>query len=171
MLALFAAVLATSNPAPLLEASVPWWERITVIVDDKGLQQSCKYQSSLSPSGAEECDKDMADSIPTSGAKGPSGVHSKLTFERRFSPGGKPDSGKLEPGDKLLGRQVLFLTIDSEGSITSCRVVATAGDMPPDYNCEQAKTEQFQAQASADSGAPRQAFMTVLAYGHMEQVA
>jgi hypothetical protein len=166
-----AAVVAAPSPPPVLEASTPWWERITVTVDDKGAQQSCKYQSSLSLSGPEACDEDTAASIPARGAKSGAGVFSKLTFERRFSPGAKLDSGRLQAGDQLLGQQVMFLTIGADGSIASCRVVGTSGDMLPAYGCEQAKSEQFRAEASAPSGTPRQAFMTVLVYGHQEQIA
>jgi hypothetical protein len=166
-----AAAVAASSPTPMLEASTPWWERITVTVDDNGAQRSCTYQSSLSHAGAETCDKDMAGSIRPRAANGPTGLYSKLTFERRFSPGGKLDSGQLQAGDKLLGQQVMFLTIGADGSIESCRVVGTSGDMLPAYGCEQAKTEQFRAAASAPSQPPRQAFMTILVYGHQEQIA
>ena len=167
MLAFFAAVLAASTPSPVLEASVPWWERITVTVDDKGKQQACRYESSLSSAGAEACDERTATSVRT-GGKGHTGLYSKVTFERRFSPG-RLDSGRLQPGDELLGRQVMFLTIDADGSIDSCHVVATAGDVIPDYNCDAARKEQFRAQANAGPAA-RQAFMTILAYGHTERI-
>jgi hypothetical protein len=169
VLALVAAVLAASTPTPVLEASTPWWERITVTVDDKGAQQSCKYQSSLSAKGAEACDEAMASTIASPKAEG-IGAFSKLTFERRFSPGGKLDSGRLEAGDKLLGQQVMFLTIDADGSIQSCRVVGTSGDMLPAYGCAQAKSEQFRALASAASETPRQAFMTIRVFGHQEEI-
>ena len=174
MLAFLAAVLAASTPVstetPILEPAMPWWERISVTFDDKGAQQSCMYQSSLSPSGAEACDDGMAASLNARGGKGQTGVYSKLTFERRFSPI-TPDTGRLQPGDQLLGRQVMYLTISPEGSIDSCKVVSTSGDMPPEYDCEEVKSEQFRAQASASSARPRQAFMTILAYGHKEQIA
>ncbi len=171
MLALFAAVLAASTPAPVLEASVPWWERITVTVDDKGTQQSCRYQSSLSPKGPEACDEEIAASIQARGTQGGAGVHSQLTFERRFSPGARLDTGRLAAGDELLGQQVMFLTIDADGSIESCGVVATSGDMLPAYGCEQAKSEQFRPQASSSSETPRQAFMTIRVFGHTEELA
>jgi hypothetical protein len=96
---------------------------------------------------------------------------SKLTFERRFSPGQKLDSGQLETGDKLLGQQVMFLTFNPDGAIESCRVVGTSGDMLPAYGCDEAKTEQFRVQASAGPGTPHQAFMTILVYGHQEHIA
>lgn len=169
VLALFAAALAASTPSPVLEASVPWWEKITVTVDDKGKQQSCQYEASLSPAGAGACSKAMAASVEQ-GSRGPSGQYSKVTFERRFSPGGQLDSGRLQPGDELLGRQVMFLTIDAEGSIESCDVVAAAGDLTFQYDCDEARREQFRVPASAEPGA-RQAFMTVLAYGHSEELA
>ena len=176
MLALFAAALAASTPPPatatdsVLEASVPWFERITLTLDDKGAQQSCKYQFSLSPTGIEDCDKDMAASVGPKQANGQAGVYSKLTFERRFSPGGKLDSSKLQAGDKLLGQQVLFLTFDAKGGVGSCKVLATSGDLLPAYDCDQAKAEQFRA-ASASSDIARQAFMTITVFGHQEQIA
>ncbi|MDP9421545.1 MAG: hypothetical protein M3Q19_01710 [Pseudomonadota bacterium] len=169
MLALFAAVLAASTPTPVLEASVPWWERITVTVDDKGKQQSCQYEMSLSPAGAKACDEATAASVKA-GSDGRSSRYSKVTFERRFSPGRQLDSGRLQPGDELLGRQVMFLTFAAEGTIETCRVVATTGDMAFQYDCDEARKEQFRVQESAGPGA-RQAFMTVLAYGHSEQIA
>jgi hypothetical protein len=154
----------------VLEQAIPWFERITVTLDDKGAQQSCRYEFSLTP-GAEACGKAMAEGVAPSQAKGQAGVYSKLTFERRFSPGGKLDTGKLQPGDKLLGQQVLFLTIDAKGSIGSCKVLATSGDLLPAYDCDQAKTEQFRAQASAPADAARHAFMTITVFGHQEQIA
>lgn len=185
MLALLAAVLAatttssTAEPVAteiptaetaVLDSSLPWWERITVTVDDKGKQQSCRYETSFSDAGAKACEKAMADSVQA-GIKGEAGTYSKVTFERRFSPGGRVDSGKLHPGDTLLGRQVMFLTFDSDGAVESCKVVATTGDAAPAYDCDEARKEVFRAQASADSGtAARQAFMTILAYGHTEEI-
>ena len=164
-----AAPESAAPETPVLESGVPWWEKITVTVDDKGKQQACHYQISLSGKGAETCDKEMADSIDA-GIRGETGTFSKVTFERRFSPGGRLDSGKLHPGDTLLGRQVMFLTFDASGSIATCKVVATAGEAAPTYGCEAARKEQFRARMSADTTA-RQAFMTVLAYGHSEQIA
>ena len=60
--------------------------------------------------------------------------------------------------------------VDAKGAIQSCKVVASSGDAPPDYGCNEAKQEQFKAEANADA-TDRQAFMTVLAYGHLEQIA
>ena len=126
--------------------------------------------ASLSGEGAKTCDKAMADSIEA-GSSGQAGVLSRVTFERRFSPGGQQlDSGRLQPGDTLLGRQVMFLTFDAVGAIASCKVVATSGDAAPTYDCDQAKKEQFRAQVSAEPNT-RQAFLTILAYGHTEEIA
>jgi hypothetical protein len=163
------AVAAPAEETTILETANPWWEKITVTVDDKGEQKNCRYQASYSGKGAEQCDKAMAESLPTSG-KSSSGVFSKLTFERRFSPGGTIDGGKLQPGDQLLGRQVIFLTFNAMGAIDSCKVVATAGDNPPTYDCDEVRKEKFSADAGAATG-QRQAFMTILAYGHQELVA
>lgn len=153
----------------VLESAVPWWEKITVTVDDKGKQQSCLYETSSSAGRKEACDEGIAASLPSGKSSG-DGLYSKLTFERRFSTGGRLDSGQLQPGDTLLGRQVMFLTFDAEGAIEACHVVATSGEAPTDYDCDEVRKEQFKALASDDPGA-RQAFMTVLAYGHTEQIA
>ena len=94
-----------------------------------------------------------------------------MTFERRFSPGGKPDAGKLAPGDLLLGRSVMFLTIDAKGAIASCKTVAVSGASAPSYGCDDIRKEQFRAEGGTNGSAGRQAFMTVSAYGHMESMA
>lgn len=171
MFALAAALLAASSPSPVLEASVPWFERITVTVDDKGAQQSCRYQFSLSAEGAHPCDAQMASTVPSRRPKGGVGAFAKLTFERRFSPGDRLESARLQLGDTLLGQQVMYLTIGTDGAIDSCRVVGTSGDMIPAYGCEEAKAEQFRVPASLVSRASRTAFMTILVYGHQEQIA
>ena len=163
------AVVEPADDSDALDSSVAWWERITVTVDDKGKQHSCRYEASLSGEGAKACDKAMAASVEA-GKAGQAGVLSKVTFERRFSPGSRVDSGKLHPGDTLLGRQVMFLTFDEAGAVSSCKVVAVSGDAPPTYNCDEARKEQFRALASTGSGAARQAFMTILAYGHTEEI-
>ena len=171
MLALLAAALAASASSPALDATRPWFERITVTLDGDGKQQSCKYQHSLSPKAPEPCEKDMAETIPSLSSGGERGLYSKLTFERRFSPGPKLDSGHLQTGDKLLGQQVMFLTIASDGSMQSCRVVGRSGEMLPAYGCKEARSEQFKVRAGATMQAPRQAFMTIMVYGHQEQIA
>jgi hypothetical protein len=168
VLSLFVAALAAAGSPTTLESSVPWWEKITVTVDDKGKQQSCRYQVSLVPSATRACDPAIAASLKPD-SDGRAGVYSKVTYERRFSPGNQLDSGRLQPGDTLLGRQVMFLTFDADGAIESCKVVATTGEMEFQYDCDQARKEQFKAQAFGSSA--RQAFLTVLAYGHSEHIA
>lgn len=164
MLAFVIAALAASTSSPALDTSAPWWERVTVTVDEKGKQRSCHYEASQSASGATQCDEETAASMPS--GRSEAGRFSKMTFERRFSPGDQLDSGRLQPGDELLGRKVLFLTFDTQGSIESCKVVAATGDLSFEYDCDEARKEQFRPAAST-----QQAFMTVLAYGHSEHIA
>lgn len=166
-----AASAAANAPAATLESSRPWWERIAVTVDGKGAQHSCTFQSSLEPSGPKACDAEVASGMKVSGSGAPEGAYSKITFERRFSPAAALDSGKLEPGDTLLARQVLFLTIGADGSIDGCNVVATSGEMRLAYGCDEAKAEQFRAPDQGRPPAARQAFLTILAYSHQEQIA
>ena len=76
-------------------------------------------------------------------------------------------------GDTLLGQQVMALAIDSVGKVRGCTVVVRSGDVMPEYGCEEAKAERFQASASAEPAAvaTRQGYMTILIYGHEEQLA
>ena len=76
----------------------------------------------------------------------------------------------IHPGDTLLGGQILALGIDGTGSVNSCKVVATSGDMTPDYGCNEASKEQFEASKAAGSDA-QVSFMTIMVYGHNEHVA
>jgi hypothetical protein len=172
VLSLIAVALAAATPPPALDASAPWWEKITMTIDETGVERSCNYESSFLSNSSEGCDAPVSVRPESRGVKGKTaGVFSKLTFERRFSPGGRPNSGRLQPGDKLLAQQVMFLTIDPAGSVQGCRVVARSGDMLPNYGCNEAKAERFEAGASPESEPTRQAFMTVLVYGHTEQLA
>lgn len=170
MLSLIALALAASTSSPTLDASAAWWERVTMTVDESGAQRSCTYESSISPSPSEGCEAQPA-ARSQKAASGPEGVYSKLTFERRFSPGPRPNSVRLRPGDKLLAQRVMFLTIDADGSVQACRVVAESGDSRPDYGCEGARAERFRVLANAAGEPTRQAFMTILIYGHVEQIA
>ena len=173
MLASLALALAASVSAPVatLESTTPWWEKIAVTVDGKGTQQSCTFQSSRDAGAPKACDSEVASSMQVGASGAPQGAYSKITFERRFSPAAQLDSGKLEAGDTLLARQVMFLTFGADGSIDGCKVVATGGEMQLAYGCDEAKAEQLKA---SDRGRPdgvRQAFLTILAYSHDEQIA
>ena len=53
--------------------------------------------------------------------------YTRITFERRFSPGAQPDKPALQAGELLLGGQVMALAIDGKGAVEHCQVVATSG--------------------------------------------
>ena len=166
----FAASTTLATPATTetpLDATGPWWEKITVTMTGDGKPQSCRYESSTS--GADGCAVEGADA-KSAGKSNNSEQFTKITFERRFAPGGKlPDIGKLHPGDTLLGGSIMSLAIDAAGSVKGCKVVATSGGVKPDYGCEEAAAEKFAASTNAPAE-PTQAFMTILVYGHSEDV-
>ena len=167
LVALAAAATATQSPA--LNASVPWWDKITMVMDSNGAEKACTYESSLTPSDASQCETDES-GPPSKNAKTPNGVVTKVTFERRFNPGERPEPGRLQPGDTLLGRQLIHLTIDGSGAVKSCKIVDVSGEVP-DYGCKEAQTETFALKASVPTDEVHQAFMTILVYGHAEQLA
>jgi hypothetical protein len=166
-----AAAAASTSVSPALVSTAPWWEKVTVTVSGDGDPRSCHYENSLSGEGARQCDVETA-----SGALGDKGSGTKdeftsITFERRFSPSATADKGGVQPGDTLLGGQVMALSIDAAGAVSGCKVVAAAGDMTPDYGCEEAKAERFQASAGDAAVPARQAYLTILVYAHSENVA
>ena len=168
MLGLAALILAaaSANASPALTSASPWWEKITYTMTGGGGQQSCIYQSSLA--GARRCAGDE-DSSPV-GAKSATGAYTRITIERRFTPGLQPDRGGLESGDTLLGGQVMALAIDGTGAVRSCKILAATGDVRPAYSCNEARAERFEASAR-ESLQVRQGFMTILVYGHEGQLA
>ena len=166
-----ALALAAASPTsePLLAAEAPWWEKIVMTISGDGSQQSCRFESSAGPAASKNCEVDGA-SKASAGSQAANSPYTKMTFERRFSPAGRPDMGSLQPGDTLLGRQIMALAIDASGSVQGCRVLIASGDVLPDYGCEEAKAEQFAASANRSAAVPREAYMTVLVYGHEEQL-
>jgi hypothetical protein len=164
--------IATASPAktPALDGSAPWWEKITVTMNGEGKPKSCRYESSKNV--GDGCEVVGTPKVAASAA-GDSAQVTQITFERRFTPsGGEPDLGKVHAGETILGGQVMALAIDQAGRVSGCKVVAKTGEMTPDYGCQEAAAERFAASVSnAPSSSARQAFMTILVYGHSEQVA
>ena len=152
----------------------PWWERITVTISGDGKPQACKYESSVKP--AHSCDvvgseAAEATSSSTSASSSAKAEYTRITFERRFQPGAQPKADDLQPGETLLGGQVMALGIDPHGLVKACKIVSESGSMKPEYGGEQAKTEHFEASAATPrAAAEREGYMTVVVYGHSEHV-
>jgi hypothetical protein len=165
---------AASATAPdTLVSNSPWWEKVTVTINGDGKAESCRYETSLKPADASDCD---VASTPVAAAKASAskGEFTRITFERRFDPGAAPAKRALDTGDTLLGGQVMALAIDPKGEVKDCRVVAAAGAMRPSYSCDDAAAEKFQASlAGAAHKAPppeREGYMTIIVYGHSEHM-
>ena len=166
-----AAAATTSTDSDTLVSTAPWWEKVTVTIGGDGKTQACRYESSLKPADAESCDvADSASAAKAGASSGSKAELTKITFERRFSPGVEPASPKLQTGDTLLGGQVMALAIDAHGQVRKCQVVAASGDMKPDYGCDEATAERFDASAGSAQKVAREGYMTILVYGHPEHV-
>jgi len=165
-----------SSPAPsgeTLTSNAPWWERVTVTVNDDGQTQSCRYESSLQPNAGKDCSVVGVTAQQASASHSSSGSKdevTRITFERRFSPNSKPDLSALQTGDLLLSGQVMALAIDARGQVRGCKVVETSGTVAPQYGCSDAASERFNASAAGPRSAPRAGYMSVLVYGHSEHV-
>ena len=150
--------------ASQLSASAPWWERLVVTVGDEGETRACQYETSLEPGKRKPCE--VEGTAGAGEAKLPEQV-TRITFERRFSPAANLADGEVAAGSSLLGKSVLALAIDGAGRVRGCKVVATGG-MKPDYGCEEAAAEKFEASAGATTVATRVASLTILVYAHAE---
>ncbi|HEV2595930.1 MAG TPA: hypothetical protein VGU01_12080 [Sphingomicrobium sp.] len=173
-LAALALASTAAHTSPALNSAAPWWERVTVTVTDDGQTQSCRYETSVSTQGTTDCSvtgsgASMAKASSTTGAKD---EVTRITFERRFSPTATLAVSSLQPGETLLGGQVMALAIDGAGAVKGCKVVATSGSVTPQYGCDEAAAEHFEASATPAHArvAERQGYMTVLVYGHSEHV-
>ena len=162
---------ATANSTLTLLPSSPWWEKVTVTISGDGKPQSCRFESSLKPNAANSCDVIGSEAAQAT-APGAKDQYTRITFERRFKPGGQPDAGDLQPGETLLGGQVMALAIDPRGEVKTCKVISESGSMRPQYGCAEATTERFEASAKSPRMAesPREGYMTVIVYGHSEHV-
>jgi hypothetical protein len=172
--AIAALVLAstTAHSTATLSSAVPWWERVTVTVNDDGNTRSCRYESSLQPSAAKDCS--VVGTATATATRAPSGAKdefTRITFERRFNPGTKPDM-TLQPGEVLLGGQMMALAIDGAGAVKGCQIVATSGSVTPQYGCSEAEAERFEASAGGarEPARAREGYMTIIVYGHSEHV-
>jgi hypothetical protein len=144
-----------------------------VTIAGDGKAQSCKYESSMKPNAPESCDVDAtgAGMVKASSSGGSKEEYTKITFERRFDPSALPAKGDLQTGDTLLGGQVMALAIDGHGHVNNCKIVAQGGDMRPEYGCDEATAEKFQASAPTGADAVQhQGYMTILVYGHSEHM-
>ena len=167
---------STATSAHPLASSAPWWERVTVSVTDDGKTRGCKYESSLGGGKSTDCSVSSDEASATKASASSSGAKDKITritFERRFTPAAAPVTPSMQPGDLLLGGAVMALAIDGKGAVEGCKVVSTTGSVTPQYGCDEAKAERFDASAATDPHlrAPaREGYMTILVYGHSEHV-
>lgn len=167
-IAALALASATPQPASTLVSTAPWWEKVTVTVNGDGQAGSCLYETSLRPDRAQSCAVVGAQAAMATGEAGAKGQYTRITFERRFSPGSAPISPKVQAGETFIGGQMMSLAINAAGSVKGCKVVATSGSMLPEYGCDEAAGERFEASAAAAE--PRHGFMTILVYAHSEHV-
>ena len=168
-----ASALATASAPAALSSNASWWERVTVTVTDDGKTHSCRYETSLQPTAATECSASTVGASKVDASATLQDKVTSITFERRFTPGATPQAETLKPGETLLGGQVMALAIDARGAVKNCRIVATSGAVTPQYGCDEATAEKFEASASnAPAKSPeREGYLTIVVYGHAEHVA
>lgn len=168
-IAAIALASASAQPSSSLLSTNSWWERVTVTVNGEGQAQSCLYQTSQQPNRPKTCDVVSSQAAMATGEKGAKDQYTRITFERRFTPGQTPTATDLQPGETFLGGQVMALAINPTGAVNGCRVVATSGSMLPEYGCDEASAERFQS-GSRGQAAATEGYMMVLVYAHAEHV-
>jgi hypothetical protein len=143
---------------------------VTVTVSGDGKPQGCKFESSLKPTAPQACDVVGKDASAAASASGAKAEYTRITFERRFTPGVQPVAANLQLGETLIGGQVMALGIDARGAVKTCKVVSESGSMKPQYGCAEATAEKFEASAATAQEPAREGYMTVMVYGHSEHV-
>ena len=141
-------------------------------VPDDGKTQSCRYETSLQPTSSTQCTTSNGAASKVDASAVVKDKVTSITFERRFTPGATPQAETLKAGETLLGGQVMALAIDERGAVKQCKIVATSGAVTPQYGCDEAAAEKFEASAKsgASTAAPREGYLTIVVYGHSEQV-
>jgi hypothetical protein len=167
---------ATSELTDSHLPATPWWERITVTMSGDGQSRGCLYTSSTGQTSSDCTINASASDGSASGDPGAveqsaSGEVTRITFERRFTPGVTAAAAPVQTGDTVIGREVMALAIDGRGAVRSCKVVNQSGDMLVDYGCAEARAERFQASARRGAAAGLQGTMSVTIYAHAEHVA
>jgi hypothetical protein len=162
--------LAATSQSSALDSNASWWERVTVTIAGDGQPRSCRFESSVGPEKAKDCQVQASQAAVEKTATGSKDSYTRITFERRFSPNWQPEATQPPAGDLLLGRQVMSLAIGAKGIVQGCEIVAASGDMKHEYGCKEASAERFSAGARAARVEPRQGYMTILVYGHSEHV-
>jgi hypothetical protein len=144
---------------------------VVVTVTDDGQTQSCRYESSLKPEGALDCSVVRSEATKAS-AGGSKGEYTRITFERRFTPGTTLNAPSPSAGETLLGGRIMALGIDPHGTVKTCKVVSISGSLAPQYGCDEASAERFDASATDPhaQATEREGYMTILVYGHSEHV-
>jgi hypothetical protein len=166
--AAIALAAASAATTPALMSNSPWWEKVTVTYGDDGSHRECNYESSLALEGEGACDEVSGSAVKVT--KSAAGVQTKITFERRFTPGAMPASKALEPGDTFIGGLMMMVAFDRSGAVRGCSVLAETGEARPDYGCDQVRAERFQASVGGASKDSQLGVLTVLVYGHEEEV-
>ena len=172
-IAALALASTTAQSPSTLTSAAPWWERVTVTVTDDGQAQSCRYESSLQPNNGQSCSVTGGEAATAkSSGVGAKDQYTRLTFERRFSPGASPQTAAVQAGETLLGGRVMALAINAKGTVENCKVVSTSGSMAPQYGCNELAAERFDASAASTRARTpaREGYMTILVYGHSEHV-
>ena len=171
-IAALALASASAHSTAPLTSNASWGERVTVTVGDDGKPKTCRYETSLQPGAPQDCSASGSGVAAGAGSSSSKDQYTSITFERRFTPGATPRTESLQPGETLLGGQVMALAIDGHGAVKGCKVVATTGGVTPDYGCDEATAERFEASSgSARATAPeREGYMSVIVYGHPEHM-
>jgi hypothetical protein len=165
-----AATTAVASSTDTLVSNSPWWEKVTVSMDGNGNPEACRYETSLKPADAQACNVDSGPPSMVTKASASKGEVTRITFERRFTPGAQPVKPDMQTGDTLLGGQIMALAIDARGAVKGCKVIAKSGSMQPEYGCDEATAEKFQASVGGAEKIERQGTMTILVYGHTEHM-
>ena len=111
-----------------LVSNAPWWEKVTVTLERRRQARSLPLRNQ--PQARRGRLRRRVQRRRRWRPRRPSrkGEVTRITFERRFTPGAAPAKAALAAGDTLLGGEMMALAIDPHGAVKDCKVVARSGD-------------------------------------------
>ena len=65
---------------------------------------------------------------------------------------------------------MMMVAFDQNGAVRGCSVLAETGEARPDYGCDEVRAERFQASVGGAAQNSQLGVLTVLVYGHEEEV-
>jgi TonB family protein len=109
------------------------WGLRTIIALATGKPPSCRMELGGAIKGVlPETIECSSDATTLAGALQQAPDRLEVVLEQGFAMSGEPKIA-MQPSDRLISRQLARLEVDAAGTLKSCKIIETAGSIPPGY--------------------------------------